>query len=376
MRASREGIWDAVLAAFVLVVADVLLFHVGLYFPFLAPSSSSGRVEEACARMRVMASLHPGSDRIIVMGDSASAETMDERVMEVHLAARGLRFQVFNAAQGGSSALTWRAILLHEPFSRVSASLVVFGMRPQSVEVRRDNGPDLELSKSRMGIEDGFWFARSYDGIEARLRIVVGGFFRTPLFRRDLLDLLAAPRARIESVAAGSACRALFSRGWRRRNDAWWHVPAAEAFVDRRFREGSLAPEFRGQEDVKGKLGVRLTQLARERATGQPVRVADQPRMLQLARLVERLNKRGTRVLLAVLPDSPYPSACRDTRFLRAFVGRLAGRGLDVELWEDDSLLDELEAPDYFRDNLHVNAHGSILYSESLATFLAQRLAP
>ncbi len=367
---------DFLLAMLAIVLADVVLFHFGGYVPVLQPKSYSGIVEGLTRRFADTLETSPGRHRIVVMGNSKTHASVRERQLEAELAGSGLRYHAINQAVGGSTPRSWYVLLTDGQIARDNTEIVVLGINSGSIAAYgKEKLRDVEISKTRLRILDTLAMASAHRGLENRLEVSAGMIFRTPLFRDDLRQFLAAPGLRIREVADS---RARYDKHGRVDNRSGHNLLSA-----RLGKDGKLV--FDELDDfLKSKAGLRrrIEELLRKQkktleamAKGRRrVRRSgvDPGKLKLLHRLVEYLNAEDVKVVFSVLPFSPF-ALNRPLKIdhLGNFFRDLEQRGADVEVWHDRELLRQLQAPAYYQDTLHVNAKGAQIYTRGLARFLA-----
>ena len=371
---------DFLLASLVVVLADIVLFHAGAYFPLLQPESFSGVVESRLRWVSGRLEAFPGRNRIVVMGNSKAQACVMESQLEADLAFNGLRYHVINMSVGGSTPRSWYALMKEGRITSDNTEIVVIGVTDMSIEAHKKEGlRDLDISKTRLKIGDALTMASAYREFEDRLEVFSGFFFRTPLFEDDIKQLLASPARRFRQIAAS---RKRFSIEARIDNRSNRDLLSARLGKDGRLDvdklDGFLKKRDNLRREVQGMLRHRK-RLAAAMAQGRRMvrnAIVDPGKLMMLGRLVEDLNARGIKVVLGVVPAFPY-SMTRPTEgdYLGNFFRDLERSGADVEVWHDLSMLRQLHSPRYFKDALHVNTKGAEIYTRRLAQFLGPMLA-
>ena len=362
---------DYLIAAAIVVVMDIILFHHGSYFPWLRPDSYSGRVEGSSRRFDVMLDQHAASRAVVAMGDSTTGSAIQEAVVERAIGEPALPLFVINLAQGGSTPRSWVTLLDDPRIAGETVAEVIVGIFPGSM-VRFDvPKPDLDIIKTRMRVRRAVSLASTYRETEMRLFALTTSLFRSPLFGDDLRDLFRDPRARVRSVRANQEDETSFREGYLRENLADWDLSSFRLGDDGRLVVAEIDPIVRGNENLRKSVQAALV---RVHGLSEPRRIPLDPIKLDLlADLVRLLDGRGVGTTLAVLPRSPYPTGSRDLVELESVYGDLHNAGLRVSYFCRDDLLDRLESPLYFKDLLHLNRLGADLYSSELGSWLMSR---
>ncbi len=367
----RKHFSDLLLAVALVVSVDVVLFHGGLYFQVLQPSSYSGRIESMSRRFHATLEAFPEHPRIVIMGDSTAGSCVDEKELSQFLAARGLDFFGINLSQGGSTSRSWYHLIANEEIYSSNTRAVVLGIHPVALMEFDILKPDIDIVKTRVSLDDVVTLAQGYEGLETRLEVLSGVFYRLPWFRDDVRELLRNPPKRLRIVRRHLEDEARFRRGWRRQVLSDRTLLSARLGPDGKLVKEGLAPFIAEDPKLQQDL-VRM--LARRGAKrGKPFQL-DPLKKDQLRRLVRLLDSRGITTVVAVTPDNAFSLAGREVEDLQKTFDGLKAEGLDVAFFHDTEMLNKVEDPAYFRDQLHVNAAGATLYTQALAEFLAPML--
>lgn len=365
---------DVLLGLLLVLAVDVAAFHRGLYFRWLRPDSYSGRVEESSRRFAARRAATPFR-QVAVLSNSTGGACISEAVVESQLQEAGWPLAVTNLAQGGSTARSFYLLAKHEAIDATTTAVVVLGLHPMGLE-EDENKPDLEIVKTRLELADAATLPLSFREAEKRLQVLTQVFFRTPLFRDDLRDLLADPQARAAAVRkARQEEDARNARGVRRAISSRADLQSVRLDAAGELDLAALEPRIRNNPALVRQLGNVLKRRAqRGDAPGAPMKIEpEQARLLEA--LVELLHRRGVAVVVAITPQSPYPLPGHHIETLEALLGSLRAKGLAVALYHDRAMLDRIENPRHFRDLLHVNVDGAEIYSRGLADFLAGAFA-
>ncbi|MFN7972785.1 MAG: hypothetical protein U0166_10625 [Acidobacteriota bacterium] len=333
----RARAWsDVALAALVIVLADVLLFHVGVYLPFVKPESFGGRVDFTVGRDVRSRAAMPELSRVVAIGDSTMLAGIDEPLLDRELALRGLACYAFNFSEGALSPRGWVALERRAPLGHEVRVLVV-GIYGPTLATCGPHTIDVAIAKSRLSLGDALEMAGTYADVETRLEVVTGAMLRTIWYRLDLRDLLADPRGRRRDLA---------------RIDAQRHDLSRRRVV---LTAASMPPTSPGGFLPDVPLAIAPCHAER------------------IETLVRHLRSRKIPVVMAVLP-LPYIARrqpCEELGALTALSERLEAQGATVGTFAPQELLRELERPGYFQDMAHMNARGARLYTQALAEFLA-----
>jgi hypothetical protein len=363
---------DLLLALGLLLAFDLVAFHCGAYFPYLRPESHSGRVERGFARWAFRQSQTP-LRQVVVMGDSTGAHSIEEVLLEQRLQAAGWPLAATNLAIGGSTARSWKHLLEDAGVERENTALVVLGVFPLGLQETQDK-PDMKILKTRLRLSDVAALPASFEKTEARLQATTEVFYRTGLFRDDLLELLRAPRARLAEVeTARAADQAQRGQGWRRYNKSRLSFASARLGADGKLDRAVLDEWIRRDPALMK----RLEELLQRRASGfkaaQPIKIEPgQARML--AEAIRWIASQDIPVVVALTPEGPLPPLRDPGNPFEPLVDGLRAEGIKVRLFRDVALLASLEKPEYFEDLLHANQASAEIYTRGLADWLAEKL--
>lgn len=364
---------DLLLGLALVATVDLFAFHLGFYFSWLRPDSYSGRIEETSRRFAELRAASP-LRQVVVMSNSTGGSCVAEQLVENQLQEDGWPLAVANLSEGGSTARSWYHLLRHEKVDRATTAVVILGVHPHGL-VQGEDKPDLQIVKTRLALADAAILPWSYEVREKQLQVLSQVFFRTPLFREDLHDFLAAPAARLAAVAKARQEEQRFRQGWRRAIAGRLNLTTVRLDEAGNLDLESLPPRLREDAGLVRQLGNVLRRKA-ELAGAPGTPMAIEPKQAHMLRAtIEMLNERDIPVVVAVTPESPFPLTDNRIEVLEQLVSQLRAEGRQVLLYHDVPMLKALENPVYFRDLLHLNVEGAGIYSRGLATFLATAFA-
>ncbi|MEM6455022.1 MAG: hypothetical protein AAF772_08000 [Acidobacteriota bacterium] len=378
---ARRPFIDLWIALIVIVVVDVLLFRVGLYQKIMQPESYAGNIAWTWQRLGhdlTAKRAGDGPPLLVIMGDSMARSAVQSGYLDRVLAREGgVAHRTLHLSQGGSSVRSWYHLLRTTDFSGDDVSAVVIGLRRDALRNLSDGSMfevDLDILAMRLRNADVPRLAQSADDWNGRLRIWSYGLLRMPLMRDDIRQLFGAPATRLAQLEKVQTRRARrLANGWQRR------VTSTETLVGAHYdtRTGRVLfarpdpPHWFRRNDtlmryLRGGL-VPHRMLERRQVEQDPAAIA------YLDDTIRLLEARGVAVVLAILPDRAFavdPPLDRDA-LLRVLVNLIAGYP-STHLYFEPALLDEIEAPQYYRDPVHVNALGGDRFSRGLAEFLVE----
>lgn len=364
--------FDIALATVILIGVDVWLFHYRAYAPWLKTESYSGMVEAASRRFHRVLTERPGSEHVVIMGDSTTGASVQELQLESALENLGHRVSVINMAQGGSTARSWYHLVANEQVDHQTTRLLVLGIHPASFVEFETVKPDLDIVKSRVTLADAWTMASSFSDIETKSEVFFGMFFRLIWFREDVRSFILGPRDRITEARDTADRESQQGTTWRRTNRSRRDLLSARLGPEGTLIEKAMAPFLQKDRSLRAGVERNLRRLRKNRA--QQLRM-DPHQKAMLRRLVQLLHHRGVPVAFVITPKGPYPFANRDIDDILQTVQELQAEGLQVTLVHDIPLLEQVEEPTYFRDLLHLNAQGSEIFTRGLVDPLAEILS-
>lgn len=375
-----KSIWEAFRdirwAVVLWLVLDAAFFHGGLYLHLVHPFSYSGQRERFAERFDLSRQEFRKHSHVVFLGNSMIGQGVQEDVILQQFDAAGLRRRPINLAQGGSSPRAWFHMLQHSDVQISNTSMVVVGVKQGALREGKESTADLEILKSTLCLNHLRGLEASYQDPELAKQVVLGGFLRGTLFRRDLRDFLLHPWQRIRLLRNDAQFTKTSAAHWTRRNTSHWDLTSVQVDADGQVDVDRLHPEL-AQRPVFVKPIVERINILREhrRIHAPPFHISSTHRDY-LSRIVRILHLRGVPVTFAVLPTGPYPlvKGKRNLQDLMDVITPLRGDGMAVHLFYEPDLMDTLEDPAYYKDLMHLNARGADLFSARLGTFLAGKL--
>lgn len=347
---SIAGLWWGV---------EALLYRSGLYYRLTEPDSNTGAVVNALLLLE--REYRPEARNVLVFGDSRVGEGIWPQVVE----AESQALNVVNVAVPGSTPRTWYYLLREILRRGYRPQAVVIGSlyAPRPVGASADWALDPAHAAPLLGLRDARSFEHSFVSPAMRERARHAVWFPALAMRQDTLAALRAPLERWHRL-----------RGYR---------PALLAAIPAYGGNGGRMPAlaFDAQGQVLDWAGADATQrakveaLSRDFATPPPAELVAANRVYRadwFARIAALAAQHDAAVLLFPLPRGPYPE------LLPAPVPPDLGAALRAPglraLPGDFSVA--FERPEFFFDELHLNATGRARLSSALGVELRARLAP
>jgi hypothetical protein len=345
------------LAAFLCLQAAI--FHTRAYAYWVAPGSSTGYVETILHNESIREK--HGPNQIVGIGDSRMAlvtKTANQFTKETG-------YEYGTVAVAGAPPRCWYYILRAADPDANKYKAVVLGLESynddETYENLSDRESDLNYMAAQLRLADLPEFALSYSIPQRKLRAASAIVFRGLAYKRDVLDFLTSPRKRIHEVR----------QSWR--DSHIW-------FYDFRTDDKSLAglqvdwenktltpppgatPEFR--QVLKNRL---LDPLPQDKG----VRAAYMKHWL--GRIYEHYKGSKTKLVFLRLPRAAWIRPDTPPANPNSSVHQLE-KYPEVRLLRED-LFNELETPERFHDEVHMNQGGLDRFTDILAHELPKVLA-
>lgn len=332
---------------------ESLIYRSGFYYHLLAePHSNAGSTMLRSQLARREATLSPPT--VLLFGDSRVGQGFSRATAQMQ--APGFAF--INVAVPGSTARTWFYLLRKMQREAVPFDVVVVGVLYQPMGAGRwaDRSLDPAFMAPLTDLRDAVEFPASFDDPAIRQRAHHMLWLPALQMQKDTQALLTSPRERRRSL----------------RGKRWWlenigNYPGREGTMPvlefdpqgRVVDWGDATPEQR--TDVQDHLAVLAQKVAVENNDFLDHWIG---KMLVLV----RQNK--ARLIFYPLPRGPYAQLLPEQTGLPPWLEALS-REPDVTVLPADFFAD-LEAPEYFFDELHANTAARRITSERVAWAVAE----
>jgi hypothetical protein len=344
-------LWPRLLWALVFFAGiEALLFHSGLYASLVQPDSGAGWVESLLRNELRRAK--PDGNQVLAVGHSRMA--LLPRVANEMKAQTGYTFATI--ALGGTSPRGWyyelRAV---DPSAHAYAAIVIPSDdydEPDGQEDLADRETDPYYLVNRLQLRDLFDFPWSYPDNKLKWRAVESILLKGLIYKRDFLELLENPAARMAQVR-------LFRQG------------SADWVYDYRGIPADLTGLTIDWDHKVAHFPDRLSAAQRDlinRTLFAPV-PANRGRETAyyhywFGRIVDRYRDSGTKIMFLRVPRAPVSPPEKATS-IDSSIRQLASKPNVIVL--DEHRFDELERPELFGDPLHLNGDGMVKFSRILA---------
>lgn len=345
------------LAAFVCLQATV--FHTRLYAHWVHPSSSTGYVETILYNE----SIRPrnGPNQIVGIGDSRMA--LVTKTANQFKAETG--YEYGTVAVAGAPPRCWYYILRAADPDANKYKAVVLGLESynddETLEDLRDRESDVNYLAAQLRLTDLPEFAASYTMPQRQLRAASAIAFRGLAFKRDLLDFIADPSKRMFEVR----------RSWRD-SHVWFYdfrtddKNLAGLKVD--WENKTLTPPPGATPEFTQVLKNRLLDPLPENKGARAAYMKH-----WLGRIYEHYKGSQTKLVFMRLPRAAWIRPDLPSANPNSSVHQLE-KYPEVRLLPEH-LFDELEVPERFHDEVHMNQGGLDRFTEILVHELPKVLA-
>jgi hypothetical protein len=360
IQAATRRVWPRILAAILWFGAlEGILFHAGLYSSIIEPDSTTGYME--LQLRNEIRRPKPNRNQVLAVGHSRMS--LLPRVVNEEKPGTGYTFA--SIGLGGTTPRIWYyALRAIDPTARTYAAIVIptddFN-EPDSYDYQSERESDLHYLIARLELRDLMEFPWTYRGKQLQWVAFRGIILKGFIYKRDFLEFLDHPLARI----AKARYYATDSAGW---YYGYGGVDESLAGLQIDWQHKTIkypagVPENRRQ-DIEGELF--------------PLLPPDEGRETAYLRywygkIVDYYRGSGTKLIFmrvpraAVSPPDPPPK-------LNSAIRQIASEPDVVVL--DERLFDQLEHPDFFWDGWHLNRPGMEAFSRLLAREVRRVLGP
>ena len=351
---------SVLLASFIAFAAiEGAVFHSGLYTWILSPNGTTGDLETTLRDERERPKNGP---QVLGMGDSRML--LMPRIANRHTAETGYTFGTI--AQAGATPRAWFYMLRDtDPTARFYRAIVVAVESYDDADTwddQPDNEADLSYLIARLRLSDLWEYSRSYHSFRQQWKAARGILFKGLVYKRDFEDLLLHPRNRLflAKVAHRDSFKWLYEYNGPPDTMSAFHV-------EWKARTVSAPPNA----------DPRIVQNLEVRTVARlPPETGGESRYMQywLGKIYERYRESPTRLIFLRLPRGGFVRPDQPRYNPHSSVRDLAAHP-NVTLI-DEHFFDSLEKPELFRDELHLNGPGMVLFSEMLTQEVSRILGP
>lgn len=339
----------AILAVSIFFAIEVLFFRTGAYLKLIKPASFAGMLVQRYQLANEMR----GSGAIALLGDSRlregfSAQTFDQLAAKTSLKA-------LNLGLSGSDPRVWYYFLKSVDPQCNAFKMIVIALPSYTDEDyaygQADKLDDLNLLVPVLGISDAFEFVQSFQDRSAQSDASLAMSLKMYGFKQDLKDLLANPWLRLND------CR-YFNKHWQQIDYAYTGHPESLAGARVINNEIIGLPSF-------------VTPYQRQRLQLTLLGLSEREPNWQYAYLKHWLDKLGSRyanspskLVFIRIPARPFdaPPKHQVHKDSITSIARLSN-----VIVEPENEFAFLEKPEYFFDDVHLNAVGRKIFTRRLS---------
>lgn len=365
-RQYRGLVGKLLLGVLLFLAVDFAAFGGGFYFRWIDPQSSLGGVARAIDN-----AAHASSDRpnVLVLGDSRIAEGFSAKTANAVATPEGRSATFINSAIPGTTPRAWYYLLrrILPSFPRPAAAVIMTTSYHDNDAFSSDTRlTDIVFTHPLLHLGDLATFPASFpsasDRLSAAEAILLSGYY----YKNDLMDFIAHPSERIRTV-----------RSWRAHGFDWINdYPGRDASLagmqfDPRTGELSLPPSVRPPPASRLDDYAAALHQSGGRPPDDPSSVAY--RKLWYGKIAALCEAEGVALFMLRIPRGPLHFMVDPDGDATGALAALRDDGRLQLL--PATLFDGLERPEFFFDQLHMNAAGRARFSTVLATTMLQRLA-
>jgi hypothetical protein len=323
---------------------DALLFRTTLYSSIIQPDSSAG-VFESVLRRELAAQKKHGDNLVATLGDSRFGYSLKQAA---ELAAGG-GYWLRQAGVAGTCPRDWYYMLrdLDPQANRYRA--LVFGMNDYRDEDEYYNPNEdlrtLHYAIARLRLGDVWDLTSTYEGAKLKLAAFRGSLFKGVEYQPDIFEFLGNPHKRISYVK-------LCNRGY-----AGWTYDYEESqrtMTGLKIDWDQWTVQFPGGADQNQRDTV-VNAVMRQPAPQAGHLAAF--RRFWFGKILDRYRNSRTKIIFLRLPRGPIVRPDRLARPAGSVVREFARTRPNVAI-ADEHAFDSLEAPEFFKDGLHLNRQG------------------
>ena len=336
-----------------------ILFHTGLYSSIVEPDSTTGYME--LQLRNEIRRPKPNRNQVLAVGHSRMA--LLPRVVNEEKPGTGYTFATIGL--GGTTPRMWYyALRAVDPNAHNYAAIVIPSddyNEPDSFDYQSEREADLHYLLARLTLHDLLEFPWTFQSKKLQWHVVGGIIFKGTIYKRDFLDFLEHPIARIAKARYYSTDSAGWYYGYGGVDENltglqidWQH---------RTMQFPARVPENR-RTDIKNELF--------------PTLPPDQGRQTAYlrywyGRIIDYYRGSGTKLIFMRVPRAAI-SPPDDPPKLNSAIRQIASQPDVIVL--DEHVFNQLEHPELFWDGWHLNRDGMEQFSRLLASEVRRELGP
>ena len=360
MAAETRRVWPRILAIiFFFAAFEGILFHTGFYSSIVEPDSSTGYME-----LQIRNEIRrpkPNHNQVLAVGHSRMA--LLPRVVNEEKPSTGYTFA--SIGLGGSTPRTWYyALSAIDPNARNYAAIVIPSddyNEPDSYDYQSERETDLHYLLARLGFRDLFEFPWTYRDKRLQWQIVLGMILKGTVYKRDFLEFLDHPIARIAKARYYASDSAGWYYGYGGVDE---NLTGLQIDWQRKTIQYPDRVSASRREDIKNEL---LSPLPPDQGLETAYL------RYWYRRIIDHYRGSDTKLIFLRVPRAAVPPPDAPPK-MNSAIRQIASQPNVIVL--DEQLFNQLEHPDLFWDGYHLNRDGMERFSRILATEVRRVLGP
>lgn len=338
---------------------EAILFHTGLYSTYVEPDSTTGFMELQL-RNEIR---RPKPDRNQVLAVGHSRMALLPRVVNEEKPGTGYTFATIGL--GGTTPRAWYyALRAVDPKAHNYAAIVIPSddyNEPDTFDYQSEREADLHYLIARIELRDLNEFPWTYRDKKLQWAIVRGMILKGMIYKRDFLEFVQNPAARIAKARYYASDSAGWYYGY---GGADENLTGLQIDWQRKTMQiPSRVPENRHRDIEDELFSARPPDQGRETAYLR----------YWYGRMVDYYRGSGTKLIFLRVPRAAVSPPDAPPKLASA-VRQIASQPDVIVL--DERLFNQLEHPDLFWDGWHLNRDGMEQFSRILATEVRRVLGP
>jgi hypothetical protein len=353
-------VWSRVLAIICFFAAfEGILFHTGFYSAIVEPESTAGYMELQL-RNEI---LRPKADRNQVLAVGHSRMGLLPRVVNEEKPGTGYTFATIGL--GGTTPRIWYyALRAVDPTARNYAAILIPAddyNEPDTYDYQSERESDLHYLIARLTLHDLLEFPWTYQDKKVQWQIARGMILKGTIYKRDFLQFLEHPGARLAKAR------------YYARDSANWYYGYGGA--DENLTGLQIDWQHKTMQIPARVPAGRRKDMEDELFSARPPDEGRETAYLRYwyGRIADHYRGSGTKLIFLRVPRAAISPPDAPPK-LNSAVRQIASQPDVIVL--DERLFNQLEHPDLFWDGWHLNHDGLVQFSRILAAEVRRVLGP
>jgi hypothetical protein len=358
--AASRRVLPRILATILFFIAfEGVLFHNGLYSSIVEPDSTTGYME--LQLRNEIRRPKPNRNHVLAVGHSRMS--LLPRVVNEEKPGTGYTFA--SIGLGGTTPRIWYyALRAVDPTARNYAAILIPTddyNEPDSYDYHSEREADLHYMIARLGLRDLFEFPWTFRDKKLQWIVVRGMILKGTVYKRDFLEFLDHPLARIAKVRYYDS------------DSAGWYY--GYGGVDQNLAGLQIDWQHKTMQFPERVPDSQRKEIERTLFPTLPPDAGRETAYLRYwyGRIIDHYRGSGTRLIFLRVPRAPVSPPDPPPK-INSAVRQIASQPDVVVL--DERLFDQMEHPDLFWDAWHLNRVGMEQFSRILAGEVRHVLGP